>query len=454
MKKRIWIFPILLLLYFFSIFPALASNTNPFSLYPTARTDSEPSWDKVVSFDGHLEDDLSNGKEKQMAGAWLLCNGQLRYQYIDGSYLYNTWATIDKKNYHFDENGNRQVGWIQSENAWYYLNEDGIMQTGWISLEDGVYYCDGKGVRVSGWLEDNGNKYYLDENGLRQNGWVTVNDTQYFFNPDGILTTGWVTDENGTYYLNSDSKKTSGWLELDNKKYYFSGDGRLQTGWQVIGKQAYFFNTANGELTSLTNSANGKKIALTFDDGPGPYTDRLLSILSSNNAKATFFVLGENISAYPEVIRKMEANGNLIGNHSYNHARLTGLDAAGISAQINDTNAALTAVLGHATGILRPPYGSYNDFVLQNSGMASILWSIDTLDWKTKNAAASVLTVLNSVQNGDIILFHDIHSPSVDAIEILLPTLKDMGYEMVTVADLATSKGISLEVGKSYSAFH
>lgn len=454
MRKYKWIWGFLLLICLCPLLPAMAADSNPFSLHPTAKSDSAPPWELIVSSDNHSQDQLSNGKEKQMAGAWLLCNGQFRYQYIDGSYLYNTWATIDKKNYHFDENGNRQNGWIQVEDSWYYLDQDGIMQTGWISLEDGFYYCDGKGVRVSGWLEDQGNKYYLSENGLRQTGWVTVNDTQYFFNPDGILTTGWVSDESGTYYLNADSKKSSGWMDLDNKKYYFSADGRLQKGWQIIGKQAYFFHPETGELTSVTNSANGKKIALTFDDGPGPYTERLLSILSANNSKATFFVLGEKVGSYADVLRKMEANGNLIGNHSYNHARLTELDAAGIASQVNSTNAALTAVLGHGTGILRPPYGSYNDFVLQNSGMASILWSIDTLDWKTKNANASVITVLNSVQNGDIILFHDIHSTSVDAIEILLPTLKDMGYEMVTVADLAASRGVSLEAGKSYGSFH
>ncbi len=192
-------------------------------------------------------------------------------------------------------------------------------------------------------------------------------------------------------------------------------------------------------------------IALTFDDGPGPYTDKILDCLEKYNAKATFFVVGNRIGSYSAQLKREAQLGMEIGCHSWDHTQLTKLSESGISSQVFNTNNKVKAVAGVYPATLRPPYGSYNNLVKSVSKAPIIMWSIDTLDWKTKNADKTYNAVMENVRDGDIILMHDIHSATADAAVRLIPALIDAGYQLVTVSELGYYKKGGLKAGTVYS---
>lgn len=134
----------------------------------------------------------------------------------------------------------------------------------------------------------------------------------------------------------------------------------------------------------------GRCVAITFDDGPGVHTTRLLNMLDQRGAKATFFVLGSKVDAQASVLRRMQNSGHQIGNHTWNHPSLTQLSPEGIRQEIGNTNAAIQRATGHTPKIVRPPYGAANQTVnaeLGRLGMSSILWSVDTRDWADRNSS-------------------------------------------------------------------
>ena len=246
----------------------------------------------------------------------------------------------------------------------------------------------------------------------------------------------------------------TGWLTLNDGTYYLNGDGKMHTGWLADGRNVHFFDESGREKPDAGKVTPGTKIALTFDDGPGPYTGRLLDCLEKNDAKATFFVLGNLVNRYPDTLRRMYRMGCQIGNHSYDHSTLTGLSEKDVKNQITSTNQRVKAAVGRSSWVVRPPGGGYNESTAKLINQPLILWSLDTKDWETKNVQATVETVLNNLQAGDIVLMHDIHETSVEAAEILIPALKSMGYDLVTVGNLSKASGIALERGKVYSSFH
>lgn len=195
-------------------------------------------------------------------------------------------------------------------------------------------------------------------------------------------------------------------------------------------------------------------LALTFDDGPGPYTDDLLECFEKHDARATFFMVGKNIPNYPDAVKKMGDIGCEFGNHSYDHAKLTKLSIAEIQAEISQTNEAVQNITGRPSTVLRVPYGATNDAVNGACGMPMIQWSVDTLDWKTRSTEATVENVLNFAEDGDIILLHDIHETSVEAAKQLIPALQERGFKLVTVSELAKARGHKLENGNTYFSFH
>ena len=196
-----------------------------------------------------------------------------------------------------------------------------------------------------------------------------------------------------------------------------------------------------------------KLIALTFDDGPSDFTDRLLDCLEANNAKATFFLVGQEIEYFQEPLSRMEELGCEIGNHSFDHADLATLSAEDVTSQLSRTDEEIQNLVGHSATVVRPPYGSFNDTVAGIAARPLIMWSVDTLDWETQNADSTVQNVMDNAQDGAIILMHDIFKESVDAAEVFIPQLIQEGYQLVTVSELAAAKGITLEAGTSYGAF-
>lgn len=196
-------------------------------------------------------------------------------------------------------------------------------------------------------------------------------------------------------------------------------------------------------------------VALTFDDGPGEYEGRILTALEAVGGRATWFMVGNLVSSHAAVIKRMVADGCEIGNHSYKHENLSKLSSGAIVDSIQKTNNALQAACGQPATVVRPPYGATGGnckSALGSMGYASILWSIDTLDWKTRNADSTVSTVLNNVKDGDIILMHSIYSQSAAAAERLIPALVQRGFQLVTVSELAAARG-GMTPGKNYGSF-
>ena len=205
--------------------------------------------------------------------------------------------------------------------------------------------------------------------------------------------------------------------------------------------------------TPAPQPTNGKKsVALTFDDGPSKHTARILNCLEANGAKATFFVVGPNVQKFGDTLRRAVSLGMEIGNHTVNHPNLKTLSEAEIKSEINTNADYVEAATGIRPRLVRPPYGNYTDKILAIANQPFILWSIDTLDWKTRNAQKTIDSVLSSVKDGDIILMHDLYEPTAEAAEKIIPELIKMGFDLVTVPELAARKGISLEA-KPYRNF-
>lgn len=191
-------------------------------------------------------------------------------------------------------------------------------------------------------------------------------------------------------------------------------------------------------------------VALTFDDGPGKYTDTLLKCLDENNSAATFFVLGQLTSSYPDTVKKASEIGCEIANHTWDHQNATVIGASETASSVKRTSDAVKEIIGKPTYLYRPCYGAYTQDTLKEVGIPAIMWSIDTLDWKTKNADSTYNTVMNKVYDGAIILMHDIHQPTVEACVRLIPALIEEGYQLVTVSELLEYRSGGAEGGKVY----
>ena len=179
------------------------------------------------------------------------------------------------------------------------------------------------------------------------------------------------------------------------------------------------------------------KIALTFDDGPHPvYTPELLDGLKERNVKATFFVVGKNIEGREDIIRRMDEEGHLIGNHTYDHVKITGMPPEQACAQITKTSRLIEEITGKKTEFIRPPFGAWDKTLDCGFEMFPVLWSVDTLDWTTKNVDTVVRKALDGAKENSIILMHDYYSSSVKAALQIVDTLKQQGYEFVTVDKL------------------
>ena len=252
----------------------------------------------------------------------------------------------------------------------------------------------------------------------------------------------------GTYALNE-------FITSKGNEYYFDQDGNKVTGEYQINGYTYYFSE-EGIFDSDKNKIHPGKpmIALTFDDGPGAYTEDLLALLEEYDSRATFFVLGQQVKSFPTSIKKMKEIGCEIGNHTYAHKRLTELSEKDMKAQINKTNKAVKEVIGEGTKLVRPTYGSVNSAVRKYVKYPLIMWSLDTEDWKLKDAAKISEAILTQVKDGDIILMHDIHDFTMEAMKTVIPELVEEGYQLVTVSELASTHGVSMKNGEKYFNFY
>lgn len=196
---------------------------------------------------------------------------------------------------------------------------------------------------------------------------------------------------------------------------------------------------------------NKKLVALTFDDGPFPdTTPRLLDILTEKDTIATFFTLGLMAERHPDIVKRAFREGHEIASHTMYHQNLPTLTPPDIESDINQARAIIKSITGRSVGLTRPPYGAYNQNVLDLAKSPLILWSVDPQDWLSRNPASIVEIAISQVHDGAIILMHDIYPSSVDATPALIDALRANGYEFVTVSELAKTRGLNLAPGNGY----
>ena len=218
----------------------------------------------------------------------------------------------------------------------------------------------------------------------------------------------------------------------------------------VVGTRQYAgdrqLNTREGKIQELRETLAGdvnceeelaQKIALTFDDGPHPkYTEQLLDGLKERNVVATFFVTGENAENYPEIIRREQEEGHLIGNHTYSHIQLTQDNREQFKAELMKTNTIIEEITGQGVTYVRPPYGSWDKSFEKELNMIPVLWSIDPLDWCCDDAACVVRKVESAAEENAIILLHDSYPSTVTAALQIVDDLQKQGYVFVTVEEI------------------
>lgn len=207
----------------------------------------------------------------------------------------------------------------------------------------------------------------------------------------------------------------------------------------------------------VTGLRGKKLVALTFDDGPSQYTGKLLDALKKHNAKATFFVVGSRIGGDSSnaLLKRMETEGHVVGNHSQNHKNLKYLSAANVASEMYTAAERIKTAIGHYPIVMRCPGGNYNSTVqayAKSISVPIIQWSMDTIDWRDRNKATILSRAKSGIKDGSIVLMHDLYSTTVDAAIELIPYLQQQGYALVTVPELLAVKYGTVEPGKVY--FH
>ncbi|MDA7865545.1 polysaccharide deacetylase family protein [Akkermansiaceae bacterium] len=203
----------------------------------------------------------------------------------------------------------------------------------------------------------------------------------------------------------------------------------------------------NGQtVTHSRGLSNQPYVAMTFDDGPHPQnTPRLLDILRTRNIKATFYVIGGNVDRYPHIVRRIVAEGHEIGNHTYTHRKLTSLGDSEVRKEMRRTEDAIVRAAAVRPRTMRPPYGALlqrqRSLIFSDFTYPTIMWSVDPNDWKRPGPSVVRSRILSGAHNGAIILAHDLHAPTIDAMPGTFDGLLSKGYQFITVSQLLSQKG-------------
>lgn len=200
-------------------------------------------------------------------------------------------------------------------------------------------------------------------------------------------------------------------------------------------------------------SADKKTVALTFDDGPSSkYNAQFLDVLARNKAHATFFMVGTMMNNCQKCVLDTYNSGNEVGSHTYNHMNIKKNNALDVNDNLKQVDDLFYKITNDHIKYVRPPYGAYSKENLENINNPLILWNIDTEDWSHHDVDYIVNSVMENVQDGSIILMHELYETSLQALEVLLPRLYAEGYQVVSVSELANMKGKTLESGHAYRA--
>lgn len=232
--------------------------------------------------------------------------------------------------------------------------------------------------------------------------------------------------------------------------------GAVGVGLHVDGVRISVVKKTGGEVYAGNIDPTRPMVALTYDDGPSSTaTPRILKCLQDNGGRATFFMVGKQVVKSPDVLKQMVAQGCEVANHTYDHTLMTKVSPSELANQLVATNQVVSDACGISPVLMRPCGGAKTDAGMNIAGaisMPAILWSIDTLDWKTRDASQTITNVLDNVKDGDIILMHDLYESTAEASETIIPELISRGFQLVTVSELSSYRG-GMIPGKSYSQF-
>lgn len=204
-----------------------------------------------------------------------------------------------------------------------------------------------------------------------------------------------------------------------------------------VGGELKWAQTTVDEAEGPEEPMEIRRIALTFDDGPHPrYTQQLLDGLKERGVHATFFVTGEHAELHPDIIRRMQEEGHLIGNHTYSHMQLRKSNREVFKEELIRTNEILEGITGQEVVYVRPPYGSWDKSFEQELNMFPVLWTVDPLDWCSSNVDRITEKIVGKVEENDIILLHDYYDTSVEAALKAVDELLEQGYTFVTVEEI------------------
>ena len=282
------------------------------------------------------------------------------------------------------------------------------------------------GPGVARWVDEDGNVW--DQPGVRPD------------MADAAEGNGAAADENGTAEAGGGGTQENTADGVPTGDGVPSGDGASQPAAEDAAQE-----------TERIIDPSKPMVALTFDDGPyGPVGNRILDCLAQYNGRATFYVVGERVPAEAAEMQRIVAEGHEIGNHTYSHKYLNKLNTAQIRQEIDRCADTVQSVCGVRPATVRLPGGNKNATVLAAVQEPIVLWNVDTLDWKTRNAQQTVSAVLDHVQDGDIILMHELYQASGDAALQIIPELTNRGYQLVTVSEMAQYRRGGLQNGQVY----
>lgn len=291
-----------------------------------------------------------------------------------------------------------------------------------VSLKKYISYNNYQNETVNTYVFDKANNKLLNIND------IIYEPSKY----QDTLTNKFVFDEEYITFFSVHNNKI-----MENKIKLDSNNTKIK-----IEKQEKSIST-NYEMVNRTIDSNKPIIALTFDDGPSKYTKQIIDLLKEYNCNATFFVLGNKVKIYKDTIKESISNGNEIGNHSYNHKWLSRLKIEELKEQINKTQDILKNEVNYTSILLRPTYGSVNKKIRNNTNLEIVLWNVDTLDWKIKSSKKIAERSLSQIKDRSIILMHDTHERTYEALKIMIPKLLDEGYQFVTISELNKINKIS-----------
>lgn len=387
-------------------------------------------------------------------------------------------------------------GFVKTDAGTYYYDKQGNALSGMNELPDGTkrYFDPVTNLMATGETEIDGEKYLFSSDGVMLYGMQESEGSKRYYNPEtGVMVTGWLDYGDGKLYFNEETGDEAFGLDVvGGKQYYFDKEsGKMLTGEIDIDGAKYFFDESTGAgldgffdnngvkhayiggmmLTDvrayadnhlyyfdsegvIVREVDGSKpmVALTYDDGPSVYTDSILDTFEEYGQRCTFFIVGDRISWNEDQARREAEMGCEQGNHTYGHNRLTDLTDEEMKEKIKGTDDELIRITGNPSTCLRPPEGKWNDTLKSVCEVPIILWSVDSRDWDSKNADSICNRVIGKVQDGDIVLMHDLYQATAEATKRIVPALIEDGYQLVTIEELGLLKtgGAGLEDGTVY----